>query len=405
MSLTTRVLTGLGAGLIAGLAFRGTGIGADAAAWIEPIGTIWINALRMTILPLVVSLLVVAVVDVGDPRHIGRLSAQSFALFITMLSVLAIATALSGPALYSLLDAFATSAAELPPSSTDIPRDISAAGSAREFLLTIVPSNPIRAAADGALLPVLVFAMLLGLALSRTPAESRNTVVSFFRGLRDATFVLIGWVLALAPIGVFALGFNTTARLGGSALGAIGYYIGLVFITHAVAGGALYALAVYGGRTPLKLFARGVAPAQAVALGSRSSLASLPALIDGAERTLRLPADVTGVVLPLAVGTFKLTSPIYWTLGAMLVARLYGIELGTSEIAIVAGASVLLNAATPGIPSGGLLIQAPVYQAVGLPLEGIGLLIAIDVVPDMFKTAFNVTADMAVAVIVARWST
>jgi Na+/H+-dicarboxylate symporter len=153
---------------------------------------------------------------------------------------------------------------------------------------------------------------------------------------------------------------------------------------------------------PLRLFARGVAPAQAVAFSSRSSYASLPALIEGAERTLRLPPEITGFVLPLAVAVFRLTSPIYWTLGALLIAQLYGIEMGPAQVGTVAAASVLLNAATPGIPSGGLLIQAPVYLAVGLPVEGIGLLIAIDAVPDMFKTAFNVTADMAVAVILAR---
>jgi Na+/H+-dicarboxylate symporter len=114
---------------------------------------------------------------------------------------------------------------------------------------------------------------------------------------------------------------------------------------------------------------------------------------------------MSGFVLPLAVATFKLTSPIYWTVGAIFIARLYGIELAPAQIATMAGAAVLLNAATPGIPSGGLFIQAPVYVAIGVPVEGIGLLIAVDAIPDMFKTAYNVTADMVVAVILSRGRT
>jgi Na+/H+-dicarboxylate symporter len=402
MSLTTRVVLGLGAGLALGLALGAAGVGEPLARWIEPVGTIWINAIRMTIIPLVMSLIVVGILEAGDMRRIGGLGVRAVALFILMLTAAAIFTGLLATPLYSGLQLDPAATARLRASAAEVPPAISAAASARDFLLSLVPANPIRAAADSAMLPFLVFALLFALAASRIGTEERDLVHRFFRALRDAVFVLIRWILAVAPIGVFALGFALSTRLGGAAVGAIGYYILLVIVLHIVTGIGLYAVATIFGRVPLRVFARAVAPAQAVGFSSRSSYASLPALIDGAQRVLRLPADVTGFVLPLAVATFKLTSPIYWTLGAMLVARLYGIDMGPGAIALVAGAAVLLNAATPGIPSGGLLIQAPVYMAAGLPVEGIGLLIAIDAIPDMFKTAYNVTADMAVAVIVAR---
>jgi len=175
-----------------------------------------------------------------------------------------------------------------------------------------------------------------------------------------------------------------------------------VIVLHAVTGAGLYLLAVIGGRVSLAQFARAAFPAQAVAFTSRSSLAALPVMVEGARDQLHLPAEVTGFVLPLAVSTFKLSSPIYWTLGALFVGKLYGIDLAPAQLVSVGAAAIALNAATPGFPSGGLLIQAPLYPSIGLPVEGLGILIAIDAIPDMFKTAFIVTADLAVATVLAR---
>lgn len=403
MSLTARVVIAVVAGLALGLLSRTFGEPATrVVGWLEPIGTIWVNAIRMVVIPLVVAILITAVADAGDVRRIGKLGVRAVALFLLLLSVTGLVVALLSPPLFAGLDIDPAATARMREAAAEVPAGLSASASARDFLLSLVPANPIRAAADGAMLPVLIFSLLFGLAVVRVGSEGGNVVLRFFRGLRDTTFVLIKWILAVAPVGVFVLGLSLGNRVGGDAIGAIGFYLGLVIVLHVVTGMALYALAVFGGRVPLRDFARGVAPAQAVAFSTRSSYASLPALIEGAERTLRLPSDITGFVLPLAVAVFRLTSPIYWTLGALLVARLYGVEMGPAQVGIVAAAAVLLNAATPGIPSGGLLIQAPVYLAVGLPVEGIGLLIAIDAVPDMFKTAFNVTADMTVAVILAR---
>ncbi|MBI4421933.1 MAG: cation:dicarboxylase symporter family transporter, partial [Gemmatimonadetes bacterium] len=179
------------------------------------------------------------------------------------------------------------------------------------------------------------------------------------------------------------------------------YFVAILVLLFLVTGMGLYALAVTAGRSPLSQFARAVCPAQAVAFPSRSSAAALPLMVEAARDQLRLRPDVAGFVIPLAVSVFKPTSPISWTLGALFVGKLYGIDLTATQLMSVGAASIALNAATPPIPSGGLLIQAPVFASIGLPVEGLGILIAIDAIPDMFKTVFNVTADMAVAAVLS----
>jgi Na+/H+-dicarboxylate symporter len=403
MSLTTRVLLGLLLGIATGLLLRAIGgVGATIASWIEPVGTIWVNAIRMTVIPLVVAIIITAVAAAGDPRRIGRLGLSAIAWFYGLLSVTAVVVVIIAPALFQWLTLDPSATTLLRESAAEIPPGMTAAASAREFVLSLVPTNVFSAAAAGAMLPVLVFSTLFAFAITRIRPEPRDALLRFFHGLRDATFVLIHWILAAAPIGVFALGVAMAAALGGAAVRAFGYYIVLVIVLHVLSAIALYALAVHGGGIPLGRFARAMAPVQAVAFTSRSSFATLPALVDAADRRLHLPPEMSGFVLPLAVAIFKLTSPIYWTVGALFIARLYGIELGTAQLGTMAAAAVLLNAATPGIPSGGLFIQAPVYLAIGVPVEGIGLLIAVDAIPDMFKTAFNVTADMAVAAVLSR---
>ena len=156
-----------------------------------------------------------------------------------------------------------------------------------------------------------------------------------------------------------------------------------------------------GGRVGWRRFALAMLPVQAVGLSSRSSLASLPALIKAGHDDLRLRPEVADLVLPVAVSTFKLQHAIATILGVAFVSRLYGLELTPFAILASAGAGILIGATTPGVPSAGLMLQAPLYSALGLPLEGLALLIAIDSIPDMFKTLFNVTADMVVAVLLS----
>src|SRR5690606_4886046 len=181
-----------------------------------------------------------------------------------------------------------------------------------------------------------------------------------------------------------------------------GYFVAAAALLVTGALVALYPATAYFARIPIRDFARGCAPAQAVGFSTRSSLAALPALIEGAKQPLRLPAAVTGLALPAAVSIFKFASPIVRLTGTLFVARLYGIELSGLQLVAIAAAVGVLSFYSPGIPSGGLFVMTPLYLEFGLPVEGIGLLIALDLVPDMFITAANVTANMTVAGILAR---
>ena len=392
------VLACLVLGLIAGSIKRlGTLI-----PFVEPIGTLWVNAIRMTVIPLVVALLITGVTS-ASAKKVGRMGAQSILLFLLILAGTAIFTALVAPFAFDPLTIDPASSAALRANAKiQTPSaDLSWTG----WLLSLIPVNPIKAAADGTLLPLIVFTVIFGLALSKLDAAARGPVVRLFATLADAMMIVVRWVLVLTPIGVFALAFVLSARIGSGTMGAaLLYFVGLAVLLMLVAGVGLYLFAAVVGGVPLRTFARAVFPAQLVGFTSRSSLTALPALIEGGRDVLRLPAEVSGFVLPFAVSVFKATSPIFWPLGALFVAKLYGLELAPSQFATLTIASIALNASTPGIPSGGLLIQAPFYAAVGLPVEGIGILIAIDAIPDMFKSAFGLAADMAVAVVVARWN-
>ncbi len=364
---------------------------------LDVVGTAWISAVRMTVIPLVVPLLIVGVAGGGDTSMTGRVGAKAFAWMLGLAIACAIFSAVVSPPWFDtlVLDPEATARLRATASIDIPPAD---ALSLRTWILGLIPLNPIKAAADGTLLPVVLFTLLYAFALGQVAAGPRAAQLAFFRGMADTMLVVVRWMLAIAPIGILALATVLGQKLGTSALSAIGFYIMVLIVLHLIATAALYGVMGVTRRVPLRDFARALIPSQVVGMGTRSSLASLPAMVKGATDVLHLPATATGFVLPLCASVFKLTSAIYWVVGALFVAKLYGIELPFSSIALVAASSVVLNFSTPGIPSGGMLLQVPLYTSIGLPVEGIGIMIALDTLPDMFKTLLNVTADMLVAV-------
>ena len=225
--------------------------------------------------------------------------------------------------------------------------------------------------------------------------------MGFFSAIKETMFVLIAWIMRLAPIGIFALVFPLAATLGVSAISVLGSFIVIVCALITAFTLALYPLAVYIGKIKLRDFARALAPAQIIGFSTRSSLAALPACFTATE-TLGISNKVSGVVLPIAVTLFKFASPIARTAGTYFVASLYGIDLTNYELFIIAAAIGLFSFYSPAIPSGGLLIMAPVYISLGLPVQGIGILIAVDLIVDMFITAANVSANVTVAAILSK---
>jgi proton glutamate symport protein len=408
MSLTKRVVIALALGLIAGMAVAASGDQRlySAVSFLEPLGTLWVNAIRMTVVPLVLSLLIVGVASVSDVTSIGRMGARTLASFILILLMSAILAVLIVPPIFSLLQidpqssgslrAAASSAAA---SGTVNPRQLPTFA---QWLVDVIPTNPVKAAADGTMLPLVVFALLFAIALTRLSAERRAPVVHFFSAVSEAMLVLVRWVISLAPIGVFVLALALASRLGAIAAGAMAFYVIVVSGMFLLVLVLMYPVAAIFGRRTVKEFARAASAPQVVAMSTRSSLASLPALIESAERRLGLPPAVSGFVLPLAVATFKATTPPTYIVGALFVAHLYGIQLSAEQVLTLAALAVVLSFSAPGIPSGGLIVLASVFPSVGLPTEAIGILIALDVFPDAARTMANVTADLAVATIVAR---
>ncbi len=269
-------------------------------------------------------------------------------------------------------------------------------------IVEMVPVNPLKAAADGTVLPVLFFTLVLGLAITRLDRARQEALVAWFRALADALLVVVGWILAVAPIGIFALAVPLGFRMGLAAAGAIIYYVATLSGIALVFTALLYPVAVLAGRTPFRRFARAVLPAQAVAFSTRSSLAALPALLSAARDTLKLPPIIDGFALPLAVTIFRVNVPIGWIVGALFLGKLYGVHIGMAQLATVVVTGTVLSFSVPGIPSASLFLLVPLLVNLGLPPEGVGILIAVDAIPDMCKTTANVTAHLTAATILAR---
>lgn len=406
MKESTRVLLALGAGLLGGvlIAISGNDGLLRAADAIVPIGTVWINAIRMTVIPLVVSLLVTGVAGAADLRAIGRIGGRSLLTFFLLLTGTAVVIMPVGVLAFRLLGANAARP-PLPAGAAEAAGQIAAEGAAPGFgawLTSLIPTNPIAAAADGAMLQLILFTLILALAIAKLAPAVRDPLLGVFRGLAEAMLVIVRWVVALAPLGVFALVLPLAARGGAGVAGAVGFYVVAYSLASILVVLLLYPVVMVAGKVPIGRFARAVLPAQSVAFASSSSIASLPALVEGAERVLELPARVSGFVVPLAVSTFKIAAPVSWTLGALFIGWFYGIPLSLGALATVAFASIFLAFAAPGVPRGAFLMLTPLFLAIGLPAEGIGILIAVDAIPDLFATVLNVTGDLAATAIVAR---
>jgi len=398
MSLTTRVLLGLVLGLGLGifLAPAETGASATIVAWIEPIGALWVNAIRMTVIPLLVSLLLAGITSSGS-KTVAQVGGKALAWFVGLAGGSAILGGLMAPPLLRLVG---TAGVQVPEVAGAAAVTEVTLPPFRDWFVGLLPSNPVAAAAEGAILPLVLFTVIFGLAATQVAAQHRDRITSAADAIAKTVFVIVGWILAAAPIGVFALGLNLAASTGASVVGAVAGYIGVTAILVFLATGAIYPLVAIFGGVPMRQFAKAAAPVQAVGFSTRSSLASLPVMIEAAEDDLQLPPAAGGLVLPAAVAVFKFASPIVRVTGTLFIASLYGIDLGLWEMSSLVVGIGALSFYSPGIPSGGLFVMAPLYQAFGLPIEGIGILIALDIVPDMFLTMANVTGDLGVAAIV-----
>jgi Na+/H+-dicarboxylate symporter len=400
MSLGTRALVGLVAGLAAGMAIAAAGRPALAmvGSAADVIGTLWINAILMTILPLVVSKLVVSIAGHDDGRTLGLAGWRAGALYLVLLFVTAGLAAAVMPAVFAYLPIDRAASAAL---RASVPAAGTAAAPvpAAQWLAALVPSNAIRAAADGAIVPVLAFTVAFALGASRIRRDLREPLVGLFKAVDAAISVLLHWIVALSPFGVFALGLGLAMRVGGSIVTALAYYILVSSVTLIACTAALYLVVYAGAGVSPRRFAQAAAPAQVVAFGTHSSMASLPAMLEGADQRLRLSQTATGFVLPLSLAVFKYSGPAWFVVVTFFVGRLYDVAIDPSRMVAVVLAAVVTSFAIGGVPSGAAVVAAPVLAAAGLPVEAMGVLLAVDPIPNAFRTVANVTGMLAVTVL------
>ena len=410
MKESTGVLVALIAAILLGMIISASGSVplTTAADAIAPIGTLWVNAIRMTVIPLVISLLITGVASASDVKAIGRIGGRSLLVFVLLIAAVAIIVIPLAPLVFTLLPQGIGARPSLPAGAAEAAGQVASSGQVQTFatwLTSLVPTNPVAAAANGAMLPLIVFTLLFAVAVARSSPETRAPLIDFFRAVGNTMLVLVHWIIRLAPIGVFALVLPLAVHVGSAMAGGIGFYIVAYSLVCIVVILLLYPVVAIFGGIPIRRFARAALPAQLIAFSSSSSIASLPALVESAEQGLGLPKPITGFVLPLAVSTFKIAGPVSWTMGALFVGWFYGVPLHARELATIGVAAVFLAFGVPGIPRGAFIMLAPLFTSIGLPVEGIGILIAVDAVPDLFATTLNVTGDLAAAALVAKRET
>lgn len=402
---------GLFLGLLVGLAAWGLARGghpwlADTVVALRPLGTLFINLLSMVVIPLVAAALFAGIAKLGDLRTVGRLVVRSLGFFWAT-------------AVVAIIIGFLVASVFLPrsfmsPEQQDALRaaagaDVSAIERTAEnipgglqFIVQLVPANPFKAAADGNLLPIIVFVTIFGIAAAALPVEKRAPLTTIADAVTETLIRVIHWVLWFAPIGIFALVAPLVALLGGSLLRAMIWFVIAVIVGVLLFIAAVYlpSVALIARLAPLR-FLRAAFPSMLMGFSATSSMAALPTMLDAADRELQIPRPVSGFVLPLAATINRGGSAVFQAIAVVFIARLYGIPFGFGEM-LAAGAAVFLASLTvASVPSAGVISLFPALQSTGLPVAGLSILLGLDRIPDMFRTMTNVTGHVASAVVVA----
>ena len=405
LSAPVKVLLGLVFGAIVGLGLSSfdQALALQVAEWVRPIGRLWLNALQMTVVPLVTALVIMGVNNASNAAASGRAARNAIIVFVLLLIASASFAAFTTPALLGLIPSDAQTL-ETFRSALGGDGTRAVAATPTQWIATVIPSNALAAAASSAMLPLVVFALFFGFALSRQDGERRERLLGLISIIADTMITIIRWVLWAAPLGVFALVLVVCAEVGMSVLGVFGWYILVMCAVYILVTLLLYLVAAVVAGENLRRFARALLPVQLIAGSTQSSLASLPSMIDSARNRLGYPAALTSLVLPMAVSLFRITSPAQYIAVASFIAWLYGIELGFSQYAVAVLLAAVISMGSTGLPGQAnfLTNNLPVTQSMGLPVEPLGVLLAMDTIPDVFCTIGNVTGHMTATAVLAR---
>lgn len=391
-------LGGLLAGLATGLLLARSTMLDEVLAVTAPVGALWLRALQMTIVPLVAGLLVIGIAQMVQAARAGAAARLMLGLVAAVLLFSGISSVLVTPLLLELFPPPDAAAGALSTGG-----EAQAVPGIAAFIESLVAPNIIAAAAETAMLPLTLFLAAFAVAVARLPAGQRDTLLGFFRALANAMLLIIGWVLWVAPVGVFALAVGVGAASGGAIFATLLHYILIVVAAGTVVFVAGYVLAwAAGGIGPVH-FARALLPAQTVGFSTQSSLASLPAMLVSAQR-LGLRERSAEFALPLAVAIFRGTSPAMNLAVAIYVAHLAGVVL--TPLTLAAGVAVAFVIAIGSVSLPGtisfVISVGPIAVAMGAPIEPLALLVAVEMVPDLMRTVGNVTMDVAVTTVVDR---
>lgn len=391
------------AALVIGLGLGVALSGLDLAMWVTElvalVGTLWLRALQMTIIPLVASLLVLGLSQMVKAASAGKAARLFLMLVIGVAVAGGLFTALALPV---LLDVFPIpkDAAFFVLDGAQEKQDVPAI---LDFLKSLVAPNIVAAAAETSMLPLTIFFAMFAIATTRLPAGQGERLIGFFHALANVMLIIIGWVLRVAPMGVAALAFGVGLESGGGAFAVLGHYILVVSAMGAFILMLAYILAATAGGIGLPRFAKAIMPAQAVALSTQSSLASLPAMLDSANR-LGLRPTTSEFVLPLAVAIFRATSVAMNLAVALYVAALMGVDVPFAAMVIGILVGVIISIGSVSLPGSISFVVSigPIALAMGVPIEPLVLLVAVEMLPDIMRTLGNVTMNVAVASVVDR---
>lgn len=394
MNLSVQILIALILSVGAGLAIGPEGL-PFVNKWIAPVGTIFINFIKMMIVPVVTCSLIVGVTSLGgDSKKLGRISAKTICLYLVTTAI-------------AIVLGFAVAGIIQPGVGLDIAGKVAPkvkeAPTFMQVLVNMVPTNPVDAMAKGQILPVIIFALLVGIGITQLDEKRSRFLMDLYDAGAEVCYKIIAMVMKFAPIGVFALLLPVVCKNGPKVL------LPLLSVILAVAiGCALQCILVYstlastmGGVNPVKFF-RGMSEAMMLAFTTCSSAAALPVNMKNCQEKLGLSREVTSFVLPLGCTINMDGTALYMGVCSLFVANAFGVNLTSSDMVMIVFTGTLASIGTAGVPGAGLIMLAMVLQAVQLPMEGLALVAGIDRVLDMFRTCVNITGDGAVCCVVDK---
>lgn len=403
MKFHWKIIIGMAAGVVVGLTINESSAVPNAIKTpfsviftpiIGPIGQIFIKLLMMLIVPLIMASMITGVARVGDIRKLGGLGAKTFLYYL----VTTFASVLVGLILVNIL----RPGAGAPTIGGDVPDVVRTQVTIGSVLLNMIPANPVKAMAEMQILPLIVFSLLFGAVLT-TIGNKGRPLIDLFESLNAAMMKLTDWVIRLAPYGVFALLAAVVAESGPGIFANLGKYMATVLLGLAIH--ALVTLPILlklvGGANPKRYFEK-VATALTTAFSTASSSATLPLTIDCVETKAKVAPRVSSFVLPLGATINMDGTALYESVAAVFIAQVYGIDLSFGQQVLIFLTATLAAIGAAGIPSAGLVTMAIVLNAVGLPLEGIGMILAVDRILDMCRTSVNVWGDTVGCTVVAR---